>query len=176
MAYVKPRGPIGFALICSCQCEWAAKGRTLWSKLLSVARLFLRRSRYSRRLQAPRYPAGVHFTNIFTSSHLVPKCYVNLFCMSSLSLNFFFERKLLIKCWWIWLQFVLLTFDDAVNSLNEKFFADLFKDRLNPNGCPIKVIKCLGMYRLCHGFRLTKSDDYLWVAFDHFWSEYHFQR
>ena len=36
-------------------------------------------------------------------------------------------------------QFVLLTFDDAVNSLNEKFFQELFKDRLNPNGCPIKV-------------------------------------
>ena len=40
-------------------------------------------------------------------------------------------------------QFVLLTFDDAVNSLNEKFFSELFKDRLNPNGCPIKVINRL---------------------------------
>jgi hypothetical protein len=38
-------------------------------------------------------------------------------------------------------QFVLLTFDDAVNSLNEKFFAELFKDRFNPNGCPIKVME-----------------------------------
>jgi len=37
-------------------------------------------------------------------------------------------------------QFVLLTFDDAVNDLNEKFFSDLFKERYNPNGCPIKVI------------------------------------
>ena len=36
-------------------------------------------------------------------------------------------------------QFVLLTFDDAVNGLNQKFFEDLFKNRLNPNGCPIKV-------------------------------------
>ena len=36
-------------------------------------------------------------------------------------------------------QFVLLTFDDAVNGLNQKFFKDLFKNRLNPNGCPIKV-------------------------------------
>jgi hypothetical protein len=36
-------------------------------------------------------------------------------------------------------QFVLLTFDDAVNGLNQKFFQELFKDRLNPNGCPIKV-------------------------------------
>ena len=36
-------------------------------------------------------------------------------------------------------QFVLLTFDDAVNDLNEKFFSELFKDRTNPNGCPIKV-------------------------------------
>ena len=36
-------------------------------------------------------------------------------------------------------QFIMLTFDDAVNSLNEKFFGELFKDRYNPNGCPIKV-------------------------------------
>lgn len=36
-------------------------------------------------------------------------------------------------------QFVLLTFDDAVNSLNRAFFEDLFADRYNPNGCPIKV-------------------------------------
>ena len=36
-------------------------------------------------------------------------------------------------------QFVLLTFDDAVNGLNRKFFEDLFKNRVNPNGCPIKV-------------------------------------
>ena len=36
-------------------------------------------------------------------------------------------------------QFVLLTFDDAVNGLNRKFFEDLFKNRNNPNGCPIKV-------------------------------------
>ena len=41
-------------------------------------------------------------------------------------------------------QFVLLTFDDAVNSLNEKFFQELFKDRLNPNGCPIKVRNIVG--------------------------------
>lgn len=36
-------------------------------------------------------------------------------------------------------QFVLLTFDDAVNGLNQKFFDALFKNRNNPNGCPIKV-------------------------------------
>ncbi len=37
-------------------------------------------------------------------------------------------------------QFVLLTFDDAVNSLNQQFYKDLFTDeRRNPNGCPIKV-------------------------------------
>ncbi len=42
-------------------------------------------------------------------------------------------------------QFVLLTFDDAVNSLNEKFFGELFKERLNPNGCPIKVINCFNI-------------------------------
>ena len=36
-------------------------------------------------------------------------------------------------------QFVLLTFDDAVNGINKEFFSKLFKDRFNPNGCPIKV-------------------------------------
>ena len=36
-------------------------------------------------------------------------------------------------------QFVLLTFDDAVNGINKEFFAKLFKERYNPNGCPIKV-------------------------------------
>ena len=29
-------------------------------------------------------------------------------------------------------------------------------------------------YRVCHGFRLTKRDDYFWVTFDHFWSKHHF--
>ena len=38
-------------------------------------------------------------------------------------------------------QFVLLTFDDAVNDLNKAFFEKLFKDRYNPNGCPIKVYR-----------------------------------
>ena len=38
-------------------------------------------------------------------------------------------------------QFVLLTFDDAVNDLNKAFFKELFEGRTNPNGCPIKV-KC----------------------------------
>lgn len=36
-------------------------------------------------------------------------------------------------------QFVLLTFDDAVNVLNRKFYEDLFPGRFNPNGCPIKA-------------------------------------
>ena len=36
-------------------------------------------------------------------------------------------------------QFVLLTFDDAVNGLNKEFFSKLFENRINPNGCPIKV-------------------------------------
>ena len=31
-------------------------------------------------------------------------------------------------------------------------------------------------YRVCHGFRLTKRDDYFQVNFDHFWSEHHFLR
>jgi hypothetical protein len=35
-------------------------------------------------------------------------------------------------------QFVLLTFDDAVNDLNEAFYEELFGGRFNPNGCPIK--------------------------------------
>lgn len=35
-------------------------------------------------------------------------------------------------------QFVLLTFDDAVNDLNKQFFKELFEERYNPNGCPIK--------------------------------------
>jgi hypothetical protein len=35
-------------------------------------------------------------------------------------------------------QFVLLTFDDAVNDLNVGFFKELFEGRTNPNGCPIK--------------------------------------
>ena len=26
-------------------------------------------------------------------------------------------------------------------------------------------------YRVCQGFRLTKSGDYFWVTFDHFWSK-----
>jgi hypothetical protein len=35
-------------------------------------------------------------------------------------------------------QFVMLTFDDAVNDLNKAFYEDLFGGRFNPNGCPIK--------------------------------------
>jgi len=35
-------------------------------------------------------------------------------------------------------QLVLLTWDDAVNGLNKEFFAKLFNERYNPNGCPIK--------------------------------------
>ena len=36
-------------------------------------------------------------------------------------------------------QFVLLTFDDAINGINKEFFSKLFNERYNPNGCPIKV-------------------------------------
>ena len=37
-------------------------------------------------------------------------------------------------------QFVLLTFDDAVNGEHLEFYNNLFKNtRRNPNGCPIKV-------------------------------------
>ena len=32
-------------------------------------------------------------------------------------------------------QFVLLTFDDAINELNKDFYSRLFSDRTNPNGC-----------------------------------------
>jgi len=36
-------------------------------------------------------------------------------------------------------QFVLMTWDDAVNDLNREFFKDLHApSRVNPNGCPIK--------------------------------------
>ena len=40
-------------------------------------------------------------------------------------------------------QFVLLTFDDAVNGLNREFFTKLFSKRVNPNGCSIKVHRSL---------------------------------
>ena len=33
-------------------------------------------------------------------------------------------------------QFVLLTWDDAVNDLNKEFFSRLFSGRTNPDGCP----------------------------------------
>jgi peptidoglycan/xylan/chitin deacetylase (PgdA/CDA1 family) len=36
-------------------------------------------------------------------------------------------------------QFVLLTFDDSVNDLNKAFYEELFANRFNPNGCPIKA-------------------------------------
>ena len=36
-------------------------------------------------------------------------------------------------------QFVLLSFDDAVNDLNEDFYQRLFNSRLNPDGCPISA-------------------------------------
>ena len=35
-------------------------------------------------------------------------------------------------------QFVMLTFDDAVNDLNKAFYEELFGGRFNPNGCPMK--------------------------------------
>jgi len=34
----------------------------------------------------------------------------------------------------------------------------------------------LRSYRVCHGFRLTKRNDYFWVDFDHFWIEHYFWR
>ena len=51
-------------------------------------------------------------------------------------------------------QFVLLTFDDAVNGLNREFFNKLFKDRVNPNQCPIKVwvLTVLPTFRQCYQF------------------------
>jgi len=36
-------------------------------------------------------------------------------------------------------QFVMLTFDDAVNDLNKAFYEELFANRFNPNKCPIKA-------------------------------------
>jgi len=52
-------------------------------------------------------------------------------------------------------QFVTLTFDDAVNDLNQKFFQELFKDRLNPNGCPIKVNKHRPFFKDCGAMFLS---------------------
>ena len=40
----------------------------------------------------------------------------------------------------------------------------------------LKNDKALFYYRVCHGFRLTKWDDYFLVNFDHFWIERHFLR
>jgi len=31
-------------------------------------------------------------------------------------------------------------------------------------------------YRVCHGLRLMKQEDYFWVNFDHFWIEHYFWR
>lgn len=37
-------------------------------------------------------------------------------------------------------QIVLMTFDDAINEINEEHYEDLFKKgRKNPNGCPISA-------------------------------------
>ena len=36
-------------------------------------------------------------------------------------------------------QFVLLSFDDAVNDLNRDFYRRVFNSRVNPNGCPISA-------------------------------------
>ena len=35
-------------------------------------------------------------------------------------------------------QIVLITFDDAVNDLNNEIYEDVFEGRYNPNGCPIR--------------------------------------
>ncbi len=52
-------------------------------------------------------------------------------------------------------QFVLLTFDDAVNSLNRNFFEELFADRYNPNGCPIKVSAIPAKFRASNQVQLS---------------------
>ena len=38
------------------------------------------------------------------------------------------------------------------------------------------VVRILDIYRVCHGFILTKRDDNFWVNFDHFWSKHHYLR
>ena len=41
----------------------------------------------------------------------------------------------------------------------------------------LEVTKMWFLYnRVCHGFRLTKREDYFWVDFDHFWSKCNFLR
>jgi len=42
------------------------------------------------------------------------------------------------------------------------------------NYCSVR--SALVWYKVCHGFRLTKRDDYFWVDFDHFWIEHYFLR
>lgn len=43
-------------------------------------------------------------------------------------------------------QIIMLTFDDAVNELNEDIYEEIFNSgRLNPNGCPI-----LGTFYVSH--------------------------
>ena len=60
-------------------------------------------------------------------------------------------------------QFVLLTFDDAVNGLNKEFFKDLFHKRLNPNGCPIKV-KYLSTFLSCFTYSVIRIVNYVVAA------------
>jgi len=40
----------------------------------------------------------------------------------------------------------------------------------------VDATPCCRSYRVCHGFRLTKQDDYSWVHFKHFWNKQHFMR
>jgi len=44
---------------------------------------------------------------------------------------------------------------------------DNYNTKPTPDEKPSILIHSL-THRVCHGFRLTKQDDYFWVNFDHF--------
>jgi len=77
-------------------------------------------------------------------------------------------RKLLIICWWNWLQ-----------AYGELYFTDgaIYKVSISLSLHDPKTLTiCFLSYKVCHWFRLTKWDDYYWVNFDHFWIEQYFWR
>jgi len=70
------------------------------------------------------------------------------------------------------------------NYLNRIVFMD-FMSLDSWNECRVTFMKIhknmfMSIYRIdprvCHGFRLTKWDDYFWVDFDHFWIKQYFWR
>jgi len=64
----------------------------------------------------------------------------------------------------VWFRFSLICIFDT-----------LFVVGTNQSQTPT-VNKILHTYRVCHGFRLKKPDNYFRVSFDHFWSNRHLLR